>query len=68
MPGARPESSGPVCAVTAWRASTRRVGACAEPSERPLRFAVVRAARFVIDVDATGAFSEPGGGVACVGT
>ena len=26
-PGARPESSGPVCAVTAWRASTRRVGA-----------------------------------------
>ena len=27
MPGARPESSGPVCAVTAWRASTSVVGA-----------------------------------------
>lgn len=25
MPGARPESNGPVCAVTAWRASTSRV-------------------------------------------
>ena len=25
MPGWRPESSGPVCAVTAWRASTSRV-------------------------------------------
>ena len=25
-PGMRPESSGPVCAVTAWRTSTRRVG------------------------------------------
>src|SRR6476620_5540216 len=25
MPGARPESSGPVCAVTAWRASTSLV-------------------------------------------
>ena len=26
MPGVRPESIGPVCAVTAWRTSTRRVG------------------------------------------
>ena len=26
MPGMRPESSGPVCAVTACRTSTRRVG------------------------------------------
>ncbi len=26
MPGIRPDSSGPVCAVTAWRTSTRRVG------------------------------------------
>src|SRR5689334_5282710 len=30
MPGVRPERSGPVCAVTAWRTSTRRVG-CACP-------------------------------------
>ena len=47
-PGARPESSGPVCAVTAWRASTRRVGVCAAPSERPLRFAVVSSPRGVV--------------------
>ena len=26
MPGMRPDSSGPVCAVTAWRTSTSRVG------------------------------------------
>src|SRR5690242_16429723 len=26
MPGIRPDRSGPVCAVTAWRTSTRRVG------------------------------------------
>src|SRR5947209_8163792 len=26
MPGARPDRSGPVCSVTAWRARTRRVG------------------------------------------
>src|SRR3954451_21865966 len=26
MPGARPDNMGPVCAVTAWRARTSRVG------------------------------------------
>ena len=37
MPGVRPESSGPVCAVTAWRTSTSRVGRRAAPRLRRRR-------------------------------
>ncbi len=36
MPGMRPESSGPVCAVTAWRTSTRRVGGLGFSARRRL--------------------------------
>ena len=55
MPGARPESSGPVCAVTAWRTSTNVVvGGWVGSS--PL--GVVGGAVSVTAVDGTGAARE----------
>ena len=64
MPGMRPESSGPVCAVTPCRTSTSRVGGLCSvfSGDAPLAAAasVVVAAVSVIGVEPTGDVARPG--------